>query len=84
MSSLPVDLDREKMQYLLRQQSLERLDREGAQELKPLLIKEAANAKDLRYRKMLFRLIDLLDKYIKGEVNLMPDLDNAKLNVTVS
>lgn len=80
MSSIPVDLDRAKMQYLLRQLSLERLDRESAQELKPLLQREAQYTTDPRYRNVLFRLIEILDQYIRGEVNLMPELSISNVS----
>ena len=69
--------DRGKMRYLLRQLSLERLDRAGAIELRPLLLMESSQtaAIDSIYRKTLLRLIDILDKYVSGEVNLMPVLN---------
>lgn len=79
MSSIPVDLDRSKMRLLLEQLALEKLDRKGAMELKPLLDREARLATDIGYKKTLIKLIETLNKYIKGEVNLMPEL-----NVTVS
>jgi hypothetical protein len=73
MSSLPIDAEHEKMRDLLKRLSVERLDREEARELKQLLLKESQTAMDLRYRKTLFRLIDILNKYIAGEVNLMSE-----------
>jgi hypothetical protein len=72
MSSIPMNNNHERMQYLLKQLSLERLDRDGAMELRPLLVEESQNTRDPRYRKILLRLIDILDKYVDGEVNLMP------------
>jgi hypothetical protein len=76
MSSLSIperDKEKEKMRILLKHLSLEQLDREEAMELKPLLMKESQVAMDLGYRKVLFRLMEILDKYIAGEVNLSPD-----------
>lgn len=81
MSSIPIDLDKSKMRLLLRDLSLEKLNKEGAQELKPLLLKESQITTDLYHRKTLFRLIDILDKYIKGEINLMPELNVSVANV---
>jgi hypothetical protein len=75
MSSLPIDAEHGKMRDLLKRLSVERLDIEGARELKQLLQKESQTAMDLRYRKTLFRLMEILDKYIAGEVNLMPELN---------
>jgi len=75
MSSIPVDLDREKMRFLLEQLAFEQLDRKGAMELKPLLEIETRLATDIRYKKTLIKLIETLDKYIKGEVNLMPEIN---------
>jgi hypothetical protein len=72
MSAIHVNIDRERMQALLRDLSLERLDVDGAKELKQLLLRESQITMDLRYRRILLRLIDILDKYIAGEVNLMP------------
>ncbi len=69
------------MRLLLRDLSLEKLNKEGAQELKPLLLKESQITTDLYHRKTLFRLIDILDKYIKGEINLMPELNVSVANV---
>jgi len=44
-------------------------------ELKPLLEIETRLATDIRYKKTLIKLIETLDKYIKGEVNLMPEIN---------
>jgi len=72
----PVDLDsRPKMEYLLKLLSLERLDRAGAQELKPLLAREYQNTTDQRYKSVLARLIKLLNDYISEKINLMPGID---------
>jgi hypothetical protein len=81
MSSVPIDLDRERMRYLLEQLSVEMLDRNGAEELRSLLDKEARLAMDQRYKKTLLRLIEILDEYIRGKVNLMPDLNVRVSNV---
>lgn len=72
----PIDLDsRSKMEYLLHLLSLERLDREGAQELKPLLEREAQNTNNPRYIKVLSKLIQMLNDYIAGRINLMPEIE---------
>jgi len=72
----PVDLDsRPKIEYLLKLLSLERLDRAGAQELKPLLAREYQNTTDQRYKSVLARLIKLLNDYISEKINLMPGID---------
>lgn len=81
MSSIPVDLNRSKMRLLLEELAFERLDREGAMELKPLLETEARLTMDTEYKKRLINLIETLDKYIKGEVNLMPELNVTLSNV---
>jgi len=81
MSSIPVDLDRSKMRLLLEQLALERLDSNGARELKPLLETEARLTMDTEYKKRLINLIETLDKYIKGEVNLMPELNVSISNI---
>lgn len=74
MSSLPVDLDREKMNPLLERLERGALDRDGAAELKPLLQKEMQKARqkghvDREYDLQL--LIDMLDSYIAGHIDLM-------------
>jgi hypothetical protein len=81
MSAIKID-ERELMQYLLRQLSFERLDTEGAAELKPLLERELQTVTDPKYKRTLQRLINLLDKYIRGEINLMPLPDFTVSNVT--
>ena len=77
----PIDLNsRFKMEYLLNLLSLERLDGEGAQELKPLLEREYQNTSDQRYRDVLLGLIEYLDQYIRGEINLMPGISISKVS----
>lgn len=77
----PIDLNgRFKMEYLLNLLSLERLDREGAQELRPLLEREAQNTSDERYKEVLDGLIEMLDQYIRGEINLMPNISVFKVS----
>lgn len=77
----PIDLSsRSKMEYLLKLLSLERLDREGAQELRPLLEREFQNTADQRYRKVLLGLVKILDEYIRGEIDLMPGITISKVS----
>lgn len=81
-NTIPINLDRERMRYLLRQLSLERLEREDASELKTLLLKELEQTTlDPRYRKTLLRLTKILDKYIAGEINLMPEFQVNVSNI---
>lgn len=80
----PIDIDYKKMQYLLELLSIERLEKDGAIELRRLLLKESQRATiDLRYRKTLLRLIETLDRYIKGEVNLMPEISVGNISNVV-
>ena len=79
MNSIPIDIDRETMVYLLRKLSLGRLDKEEAMLLIPLLKKELIKAEDNKNITHVHRLLRLLDKlslYVKGQINLMP----AELN----
>lgn len=81
-NTIPINLDRERMRYLLRQLSLERLEREDASELKTLLLKELEQTTlNPRYRKTLLRLTKILDKYIAGEINLMPEFQVNVSNI---
>jgi hypothetical protein len=75
MSGIKIDVDRQKMRYLLRQLSLERLDRDGAEQLRPMLQMELDSVSDPRYRDTLSRLIKLLSRYIAGEINLMKGIN---------
>jgi hypothetical protein len=74
MSSLPINSEREKMNLLLERLERGALDREGAAELKPLLQKEMQKARqkghiDREYDLQL--LIDMLDSYMAGHIDLM-------------
>jgi len=74
MSSLPINTDKEKMHLLLERLENRTLDREMAKDLKPLLQKELQKAIqkgniDREYDLRL--LIDMLDSYIAGHINLM-------------
>ena len=75
MNTLPMDLERAKFRILLEDLAFEKLDIDGAIELRPLLIKEAKHTDNMRYKKILLKLIDTVDKYIKGEINLRRDID---------
>ena len=69
----PVDLDRENMIYYLRQLSQGLLDREGAQTLRPLLQRELETAREqgnMENIRRLTRLIQDLDLYLDGRINL--------------
>jgi hypothetical protein len=69
----PVDLNRENMIYYLRQLSQGLLDREGAQALRPLLQIELETAQrqgNIESIRRLTRLIQDLDLYITGRINL--------------
>ena len=73
-----MDPSRQKMDLLLARLENGLLDIDGAQELKPLLIQEQINARskgDKEYEKDLLLLIDILDRYLKGEINLYKNID---------
>lgn len=66
------EANRERMRYLLRQLSIERLEREDAPELRQLLLEESARAHiEPRYRKTLLRLVEIIDLYIAGKFNFV-------------
>jgi hypothetical protein len=78
----PIDLDRENMIYYLRQLSQGLLDREGAQTLRPLLQKELEAAREQRNIesiRRLTRLIQTLDLFLEGRINLYSGIgDNIR------
>ena len=78
----PVDLDRENMVYYLRQLSQGLLDREGAQALRPLLQRELETAQrqgNIESIRRLTGLIQTLDLYIAGRINLYSGIgDNIR------
>jgi hypothetical protein len=87
MSSINIenDIKRQKMRYLLSLLSLGKLTKELAGELKPLLIEELQKARsqnDIEHQKELSALIQILDSYLLGKVNLMVQPDAIISNVS--
>jgi hypothetical protein len=73
VSSVKVDLDKEKLRLLLRMLGKNQLGRGEAVELRPLLLRERRNSirrRDAKTKRYVDELLHYLDKYIAGEVNL--------------
>lgn len=70
------------MRYLLGLLSIERLEKADATELRQYLFEES-NRTDIepRYRNIILRLIETLDDYIAGRINLMPEIHVNVSNV---
>jgi hypothetical protein len=74
MSSVPINLDSEKMKLLLKRLEEGTLDKESARELRPLLQKEVQrlyNIGDYEQGDDLQLLADILDRYIAGIIDLI-------------
>ena len=72
-NTIPIDLNYEKLRLLLRRLTQGLLDIEQAQELKQLLESEKINANrknDHIHEKQISELIQLLDSFIVGEIDL--------------
>jgi len=74
-NTLPIDLDKAKLSLLLQELAFERLDRDGAIELRPLLVEVERFVDNPRDRRNIEKTIKRLDKYINGEINLMQNID---------
>jgi hypothetical protein len=73
-NTLPIDLDKEKLQYLLKKLSKRILKREEAIELVPLLeriSKEAVTKGDSEFASEVAKMLIALDGYIQGRVTLV-------------
>jgi hypothetical protein len=82
MSTIRVDPDKEKMKYLLTRLEQGLLDKEGATELREVLIRkkrQKSNKNDAILKKDLSDLVELLDRYIAGKVNLYRPI-NSKIS----
>jgi len=75
-----VNPDAGKKKYLLDLLSTGLLDREGAYELRTLLVKEIKFIEDIKRKRRMIGLINNLDKYISGEVNLMLEPQVTKVS----
>ena len=90
MSSINIETQtkREKLRYLLRLLSVGKLPRDYAGDLKVLLMEELNKARrknDIEHQKELGALIQILDSYMLGKIDLMiqPDLIMSKVsNIT--
>lgn len=72
-NTIPIDLNYEKLRLLLRRLSNGLLDIDQAQELRQLLESEKINANrnhDHVHEKQISELIQLLDSFIAGEIDL--------------
>lgn len=72
-NTIPIDLDRDKMVLLLKRLTQGRLEIKDAHELKILLEKEYRNAKlnkNNQYETQLMELINILDDFISGKIDL--------------
>jgi uncharacterized ubiquitin-like protein YukD len=73
MSSLPVDFNMEKMEYLMNKLDLHLLTKDEARELVPLVEqtrKLAINTGNKEHEEIWSGLLTLLDDYIQGKYNL--------------
>lgn len=73
-NTLPIDLDKEKLRYLLERLSKRILKREEAIELVPLLERisnDAAREGDTEYASEVAKMLIALDGYIHGRVTLV-------------
>jgi hypothetical protein len=83
MSGIPINLDREKFNFLLQKLEQGMFDRDAVRELKPLLqaeIEEARRKGKFDRADDLSLLMDILNSYASGKINLMPEI-NVNVNV---
>lgn len=78
-NTLSINPDPEKKRYLLNLLSMGLLDKEGAKQLRALLLKDIPSIQNIERKKRIIQLINNLNKYISGEINLMlePQVTNV-------
>jgi hypothetical protein len=85
MSSMAIDPNPDKMNQLLERLEHGMLDRNAAMELKPLLqeqIEKARKKGKFQRADNLLLLVDILDSYISGRIDLMVQPEVVVSNVT--
>jgi hypothetical protein len=73
MTSVPMDIRNEKMKILMKKLELHLLTRDEATEFIPLLEeeqKEAVKYSNKEYHRILSELLEVLRRYLAGEINL--------------
>jgi Glu-tRNA(Gln) amidotransferase subunit E-like FAD-binding protein len=73
MTSVPMDIRNEKMKVLMKKLGLHLLTRDEATEFIPLLEeeqKEAVKYSNKEYHRILSELLEVLRRYLAGEINL--------------
>jgi hypothetical protein len=78
MSSIPIDLNYEKLNYLMKKFELHLLTKDEARELIPLLEeeqKEAIKQGNNKYERILSGLLGVLKMYLAGKINLYESID---------
>ena len=76
-NTLPIDLDKEKLRYLLEKLSNRTLQREEAMELKPLverIWKDAIKQGDPDFASEVAQMLIALDGYIHGRIELVENV----------
>jgi hypothetical protein len=76
-NTLPIDLDKEKLRYLLERLSKKILQREEAIELKPLLERiwnDAVRQGDTEFASELAQMLIALNGYIHGRIELVENV----------
>lgn len=76
-NTLPIDLNKEKLRYLLEKLSNRTLHREEAEELKPLVERiwnDAVKQGDTDFASELAQMLIALDGYIHGRIDLVENV----------
>jgi hypothetical protein len=79
------NFDRAEMRMLLERLGEGRLDLDGARQLRPLLVqalKEATHANDKELKSYLLGMINIIDMYLSGEINLLEPIEITNVSNT--